>query len=512
MSGSSSTVQSCVVCRDYTQIDAFARSNRLQILKSAPSGPIRETLNTIQTCHDQLLALVSQAKSSKVPNDVSLLNYQKALQDEVQLWGAQVTHQEDILSLTNQNDPDRPTVIGQLAAARSSYQNAEDKWLEAMAPVAINSTATPDNVIRSKAAQAVKVLASQIWASAMADGCVKANDYTGFARLLFLWIPLSIKWVSNIRDADNWAQRSPATTIVTEIEVCRGFSELFEIMFNTVISANPDPNINKLRAVRISGFYKSGTKKVPSEQGANGMHAWNAFPMILAGGHVQMKLIDCTRAVEGRNGDELNTSWFTRSNQSFNILDWPDEATRPDPYAGQVFPPPKDFCANIPATFFSEKYVSSWVDQSSLKPPQYTIDGSTATQRFEFRPACPHIVLQRPLPCFVLAIGQTSTISSAKGIYTFQLNQDQTAWMTEASFAGYPKDGSVEVSVRVPTTIPAGKAIFVPDANDLIPLAGDIFWEAIAQWRLGTPPPPNPLKDGVLKLVGGIFRLDKGKK
>ena len=131
----------------------------------------------------------------------------------------------------------------------------------------------------------VDCMALALWIKFVAMSGVDPRDHVARG-ILFFWLAYSIRYDLDLRaknaEGVEKKTRPTADTVMSGMEICGGYSELFCQMFNST------DLLGKTKAMYVGGKTKKGTWK--QEEPRRG-HAWSVFPT--SDGEVTvMKLID----------------------------------------------------------------------------------------------------------------------------------------------------------------------------------------------------------------------------
>ena len=224
---------------------------------------------------------------------------------------------------------------------------------------------------------------------------VQPTDHVGRARLFFSWVAKSLRYNRIAHERMPPDERTPVDTILSESEVCYGFANLFNTMFNS----GRDPN-GPGCSIYVSGHSKHSDCHAPTDENA---HAWNAVPL----GEGTWKLVDPTwacGAVYNEVVDEaFDPTWFNKSNDEFLLTHIPENEKYQFRNNGQ---PGADSAILWKADLVDYPLQSRLyrINEASIKPPQRTIKvPSPARTVFKFKKSCTHY--DGWYHCFVIWVG-----------------------------------------------------------------------------------------------------------
>ena len=514
---SSSSAPSCIVCRDYSAIDKFATDFSLNNISTLSEFEALQELRDAKTLMAQLI-VVSKSLEDEVQRAQKVVDtLRKQVND---LGEKRELARAEVERLSKEN----PINAAALQAAKDKFTAAAKEFaerdlafLEFYENQGQESLITSDHInnFLQLTTQKSQEIAIVLFNKCRQMGIIASDtDYVGRARLFFAWIALSIEFDPAADDPKKWADRSPADTLLSKVEVCKGFAKLFAMMFNAIPKTNNEPATFK--AVAIEGWSKPSNHASPKKSPPDVKHAWNAFPYVDGDGKTQMKLIDTTWARKNTPGSAdimLDSQWFTMSNQAFLARHYPDDPSQQ--YVPDISKITLDaFWPRDLPTFDTRIVASALISQSSLVSTAYTV-GNLPNLLFSFSPACPHVLskVSPDVPTFALMVGAIPPQNDADWarVATFKLNPTATAWTASVDLSSFKPDGSTKVTVAVP--LREGLWIQLVDgseARDLQQAKDGLTWEYVAQWQAGAPPQESP---GLFTLVGNVFKFDKkGKK
>ncbi|KAK3385224.1 hypothetical protein B0H63DRAFT_510103 [Podospora didyma] len=377
----------------------------------------------------------------------------------------------------------------------------------------------PNLLLHQQNAENIRILARRLYAK-----CGRPLDYPERARFFFTWVASSITFSPAADSPNDFAIRSPATTIATGKEVCRHYAGLFAAMFNAI----PDkpagiPPQETYTARTIEGYYKKDTHKAALNPMV--MHAWNVYPTGIRDKNAKMtyKLIDvCWGSRVHADGTTLyaNPLWFTLSNKSMLIrhypLTFPDKTIDPDlkdaflsaadrqaitpSWAGTL--DDKQFWANDFPDIYMGVNATRFVEQASLVPSNWVVNRPSAggNTRFEFQLSCPHQIVRAgdAFPAaFYLLIGDKQ--AGGRPVYRKAgavFSQDAARPGTfvanvDLDKEGVRYDGTWFATLAVEReVIGNGNAVLKRPAAGAA-LDGTVLWDPIAEWRVGSPAAPT---------------------
>lgn len=210
-----------------------------------------------------------------------------------------------------------PYVTSESTAAKAEYDTAKAKLDELTASFeskrvsfgkAAKDHAAVRNALDKQAISRTQVI-DKLAARLLYLARIQPADQIGRARLFFSWVAKSLRYDRIAHEQRPPDERTPIDTILNGHEVCHGFANLFNTMFNSGYGSK-GPG----RSIYISGYMNNRDFHRPT---AENSHAWNAFP--LEDG--TWKLIDPTwacGAVYNESGHEtFDPTWFTKSNEEF---------------------------------------------------------------------------------------------------------------------------------------------------------------------------------------------------
>ncbi|KAF3901327.1 hypothetical protein ABW20_dc0103304 [Dactylellina cionopaga] len=102
------------------------------------------------------------------------------------------------------------------------------------------------------------------------------SDRIAKARLIFSWLAYSIDYYNDLakEKARVSGYRPYGNVLFTEKEVCRGYADMFCVIFNALL-----PEGETLEAKKVSGYVRyGGAVPMPEAAKATCGHAWTAFP------------------------------------------------------------------------------------------------------------------------------------------------------------------------------------------------------------------------------------------
>ena len=514
---SSSSSPSCIVCRDYSAIDKFANDFSLSKISIMSDFKALDQLRDAKTSMDKLL-VISKSLEDQVQLSAQAMDVLKKEMNDLnkKIQSAQAECER----LSKGKPPNTAAIkaandaLNTLMSEHAAKDLAFFEFFERQGTGSVELSKQIDDLVQLTT-QKSQEIATVLFKKCRQEGIIASDtDYIGRARLFYAWIALSIEFNPAADDPKQWANRTPAQTLLSEVEVCIGFANLFAMMFNAIPKTNNEPA--GFNAVAIIGWNKSSNRASPKKSPPDIKHAWNAFPYLDSAGAPQMKLIDTTWARKSTLGAVdvmLDSQWFTMTNKAFLARHYPDDPS-------QQFVPVADqitldaFWPQDLPTFDTKKLASALISQASLVPTSYILANQPNT-RFSFSPACAHVLgkLGANVPAFALLVGSYPPQSDDDWarIITFRFDSATSTWTTSADLSAFKPDGSAKVTLAV--AIRDGLWVQLAEgseARDLQAVKAEVTWEGLAQWQVGAP--PKGLM-GVFIQIGNVFNFDKkGKK
>ena len=421
----------CLVCRNYSFIDSIAELWKLDnIMILQASGQMFKDIlqdddrnfRTLQKEGNQLLkvlqsrlkkanSLVDPRNEANHCSNNAAAKYNKIIKDNPYISPESEAAQAQYdAAYAKFKDIDNSCI-----AARTSYEEAKKDHAAKKAAI--------DGRTKARDLVIVRIAERLFHLTRMSN-----DDNVGKARLFYSWVAKSLRYDLGARNLLGIEERNPTTTIINQYEVCKGFAELFNAMYNYDLnSTRPE------RSVYISGHIRQHREHTATE---NTSHAWNAFPLH----NGAWKLIDPTGAV-GAVGSKkgtigFNPTWFTKSNEEFLLTHIPEDEKYQFRYDDQ---PPVDhesfWCADRVECLSATAHYR--INQASIRPSERLIYCSAQSPIvFEFKKTCMHYTGVHYN--FVLWIGTTTEEGQAYAIDSKDLTfieklQDHSGWRASVS-------------------------------------------------------------------------------
>lgn len=399
----------CLVCRNYDEIDSFARAITLDKLQKLCDDTRNDAdFNTANDPFDPSFfdarVLITTLKAMTLPTDPGL---NKILKDRW-LTMEKAHTLKSIFSIyatfpiKNDNDlSNHEAVFG----ARLNELNQENKEAKRN-----NDTAKMNeldakvmNLLRVKAEDEslyqwiktegrpghVDLIASTLWSSFVKAKYKAAGydtsdnaqeDFVAKARLFYTWLSSSITYDDTLAlklrgtHGHMFNDRPVADILYTNKEVCKGFADMFVQMFNGSHPKEP--------ALYLSGLSRQGGgspgEKWGSSAALDTAHAWCAFPTRSTPSllnpqdknPLRYKVIDPTWAMVANSSQPNYDPWFSMTNSSMSLSHIPRDNI------DLAFLPPGTFIASpqelwdrsqphLPSEGYAAYY---WIDLSTIDP------------------------------------------------------------------------------------------------------------------------------------------------
>lgn len=345
--------KACLVCRDYSEIDAFARGVTLQNLQPLfnDARGHTSTLNYNPRMFDATVLLQS-LKDIEMPTDKVLL---KLITDS-KIFKAEPEQTLRVIFSQYANFLTKATQISsRLKKRMGSNRTSSTHRKRQRSPMVIRfvQLASPTSWTRSgpKIRPTYLCMASwrgrvvpnrssgsrKLWSQFIQAkhhvagydvGPAAVIDDVARARLLYTWLGLSVAYDYSLLELENSSRlkddRPIADILSTTKEVCRGYADLFVEMFLAMRrldedSNKPTPPANVAHIVRSLARTEGGPQ--PYAWDAKEIkisHRWCTFSSSNDG--TSMKVIDPTwgRGASATNG-VIDSTWFCMSNASMAL-------------------------------------------------------------------------------------------------------------------------------------------------------------------------------------------------
>ncbi|KAH0564851.1 hypothetical protein GP486_001759 [Trichoglossum hirsutum] len=486
--------QICLVCRDYSAIDKFAKRFNLQNLGKLSELGDKCPLLTTEGKMLDITVLYAEYKSAKEQHEIDreLMRICSKIETQEgcsqQLKQAEETYQEAYdayfgLLQTPENldsDAEAKTEALQKRLKRlgEEYENANNQYLQVKSFIETNkltnvfgqqeakfkeSTARVEELGRQFQTM-LEWIAQSLWKLAVKEHIFHFNDHVGRARLFFTWVATSIIFDNDVKgQGDREDFRGPYDSLGTGREVCRGFAELFKELFDAVTKAfcgdyhwNPD-----LKAKLISGVSRRDVR-----------HAWNAFPC--NNGLTTWKLIDSCWAGGTKEHILREPGWFVQSNDEFLLTHLPESndqsAITIEAFKNRPLVVPEYSCAS-----------RFMINILSVKPQDATLKRDVCV--FEFSLCCPAAPKRQFFIAFKSGSGSVTEITP--------FAEENLRWITKINLKNAPKDPSCKVVIITPVFDTEGTVPFYDHKEREVYVWGtknkliiDTRFEFLAEWSI----------------------------
>ncbi|MCJ1244842.1 hypothetical protein MMC30_002043 [Trapelia coarctata] len=389
----------CLVCRYYSDIDHVVEKWKAKNILAIklPHGETFETILRSEQKRTKALrrkeAELRRVTESKRKKANSLQGPLKEAHNRAQM--AQDKY--------NRIVEDNPYVFPESTAAKAEYDTTKAKFdnltnsFEA-AKVSFEKAARDYGAVQEvldKQADARAHITDELAARLLYLAGVRPTDQIGRARLFFSWVANSLRYDRVAHDQRPPDERTPIDTMLNQSEVCHGFANLFNTMFNS--GKDPDGPDG---SVYISGYTKNGDFRSPATESS---HAWNAFPV----GDGTWKVIDPTwacGAVYNEAGHEaFDPTWFTKSNEELLRTHIPENEEYQFRDNRQLTMESAQLWETdlVDCTLQSRVYR---INEASIKPSHRTIKVPSPSRTvFKFKKSCTHY--DGRYHCFIIWVG-----------------------------------------------------------------------------------------------------------
>ncbi len=337
-------------------------------------------------------------------------------------------------------------------------------------------------------------MALALWIKFVAISGVDPRDHVARGRLFFSWVAYSIRYDMNLgaKNAEGVEKktRPTADTVMTGMEICGGYSELFRQMFDTT------DLLGKTKAMYIGGKTKRGAWK--QDEPKRG-HAWSVFPTS-DGEDPVMKLIDpCWGAgsdpdatsgqsqVSNNNnmaapfGPSINPLYSTMSNEDFLRDHIPNQD-----YLQYVTPEitKAAFWASE-AAMFGDPNLTQYLNRSTINPAPFTIH-STGIVTFSFGAACPHVYEKGLIKPLFLTISTAAEDPDITKLQPFEYNAHTQRWSAQINLTKVQAKGYYFPSIRA--AVKNGVQLPCRTVAELKAEQGKVELKPVVWWRYGDVP------------------------
>ena len=338
----------------------------------------------------------------------------------------------------------------------------------------------------------VDCMALALWIKFIAMSGVDPRDHVARARLFFSWVAYSIRYDMDLKaknaEGVERKTRPTADTVMTGMEICGGYSELFRQMFDAT------DLLGQTKAMYIGGKTKRGTWK--QDEPKRG-HAWSVFPTS-DGEEPVMKLIDpCwgagsdPDATSGQSqvsnnsaapaGPSINPLYFTMSNEDFLRDHLPNQS-----YLQYVDPEitKAAFWASE-AAMFGDPNLTQYFNRSTINPAPFTIR-STGIVTFSFSAACPHVYEKGLIKPLFLAISTAAEDPDITKLQPFEYNAATQRWSAQMDLTKVQAKGYYFPSIRA--AVQNGVQLPCRTVAELKAVQGKVELKPVVWWRYGDVP------------------------
>ena len=269
----------CISCRNFDDIDTQAKLYKLDSLLSSNDW-IADTMKAHRVAMDDCQNRIKAAHDAKVSATAAVKDqvakYKTANQLRLDAFQA-------FIKAKLANDP-------QLQALERALKDAEGACEATFRDLASLQKVDADAAKKEDASRSdlmyhqglAEKMVEQIAFRLLQVAKINAADQISRARFFFTWIANSLWYNKDVMEK-TMNLRTPLHTLQNGYEVCAGYAELFELMFNSVPAGKTFDQSGlpeNYRFIYISGNAKQGAEGAPNAENA---HAWNAFPVAFDG-------------------------------------------------------------------------------------------------------------------------------------------------------------------------------------------------------------------------------------
>ena len=465
----------CLVCRNYSFVDYIAELWKLdKILALQASG--RTFKNLLQDDDRKFRALQKEEKQhltmlqSRLTKANSLVDPRNEANHRSNEAAAKYN---EIIKVNPYVSPASEAAQAEYDAAHAKFKDIDGSCLAARASFEeakkdhASKRAAIDGRTKARALVIVRI-AERLFYLAR----IPTDDNVGKARVFYSWVAKSLRYDLDARSLLNAEDRNPTTTIINQYEVCKGFAELFNAMYNYDL----DP-MNRGLSAYVSGHIRQHREHTTTE---NNSHAWNAFPL----GNGTWKLIDATGAAgaasDKKSTTSFNPAWFTKCNEEFLLTHIPHNE---DYQFRDENEPPIDtkLFWNVDRVECLPASAHYHINQASIIPSGRVIQfASPSPIVFEFKKTCIHYT---GVHCsFVIWTGTTNEEGQAnaidiKDLIFVQLPEDYSGWR---AFVSIPETANAAILYALLINNEPAKVESLDEWKEM----KDGVYRTIAKWEL----------------------------